>query len=170
MIYRVNMQERRWQLLYYALYEKVQAFLVETDNDPKLVDQWFMRLVGQDPGFFLLVELDAGFQPESHAVITIEAKGSELVAFVQQTQVRAKKDSTFVAEGMEFLRQLSLQEPRLTAIVHATSQERHHAFKRKYGFEVERVVMCKPIASLEPYVPLALVGDMAINGRHLPLE
>lgn len=148
MLQRVNLQERRWQLLYHALYRKVQEFLVETDNDPRMADQWFARLVMGDPGIFLLVDLDEQFEPESHAVVTIEAKGQELVAFVQQTQVKARRDSTFVWDGLEFIRQLALQEPRLTTIVHATSPERARAFERKYGFEVERVVMHKAIASL----------------------
>ncbi|SRR5258708_1841328 len=136
MLFKVDFALPMFRWLYNPLYTRVETFALINGDSLEIVRDRFVSLVGGSNQVFLLIKLEESL-PTAHCLFIL----NKTTAFIEQIQVDSKHDTEFVKECIDYVESLeSVRE-----IVMTTSEKKYRAFRKKYEFQVSRVVMSREV-------------------------
>ena len=108
---------------------------------------WIQRVSMQDPSFILLFALSKKYTPESVAMCSIEAFGSDLHCTIHAIE---SKKSEFKKEVVEYIESLRSRDERLKTVSFTTSMGDLKYFTKNLGFTLAGITLVKGIIPTDP--------------------
>jgi len=142
MLYKVDFSQELWRLIYAQLYQRLLNFALECGDTENLVKSRFVSLVANDPSVNLLVEVDENGNVTSHCLFLLQQIQPEVyVVFCEQILVDLKHNETFVKDCLSYVENI----PQVARISMFTDEKKYKAFKKKYEFTIDKVLMKRVI-------------------------
>lgn len=136
MLVKVDFSLPVFRMLYNDLYNRVLTRAVEDGDSEEAVKARFLALIAGDERVQLVVQVDNN-TIKGHCLFTYTPPS----IFVEQLTTDSKTGEDFTRECIEYGESLSGVE----IVKMFTSESKYRAFRKKYEFEVEKVVMSRTV-------------------------
>lgn len=159
MLYKVDFTLSIWRWLFQPIYTRIEQGAISSGDNPEIARIRLSSLLINDPKFILLVNTKEENPSDINAHCLIQLvplSDNKVQAFVEQLYTDSGHDTEFTQACTQYIETILTQYFFITEIAMFTDENKYRAFKKRYSFNVRKVLMYKEIKKDENLEPLEL--------------